>query len=87
MNPLVSLRFSDNPIIEDSDNKIWIGGEKDWNVPIMNSEQMYQAVKRLGVDTQLVVYPGEGHGIRKPSFQKDRLERYLAWYGKYLKTD
>ncbi len=65
---------------------LWIGGEKDWNVPIMNSEQMYQATKRLGIDTQLVVYPGEGHGIRKPSFQKDRYERYITWYAKYLKN-
>lgn len=64
-----------------------MGGEKDWNVPILNSEQLYQALKRLGRTTQLVVYPGESHGIRKPSFQKDRYERYLAWYGKYVKGE
>ncbi len=62
-----------------------MGGEKDWNVPILNSEQLYQALKRLGRTTELVVYPGEHHGIRKPSFQKDRFERYLAWYGRYVK--
>ena len=64
---------------------MWICGEKDWNVPVINSEQMYQAMKRLGRETQLVVYPGEFHGIRRPSYQKDRLERYLAWYDKYVK--
>lgn len=64
---------------------MWICGEKDWNVPVINSEQMYQAMKRLGRETQLVVYPGEFHGIRKPTYQKDRLERYLAWYDKYVK--
>jgi dipeptidyl aminopeptidase/acylaminoacyl peptidase len=64
---------------------LWMGGSEDWNVPILNSEQMYQAMKRLGRTTQLVVYPGEHHGIARPSFQKDRLERYLAWYGKYVK--
>ena len=63
-----------------------MGGEKDWNVPILNSEQLYQALKRLGRTTQLVVYPGEHHGIRKPTFQKDRYERYLAWYDKYVKS-
>ncbi|MGI9628201.1 MAG: prolyl oligopeptidase family serine peptidase [Longimicrobiales bacterium] len=63
-----------------------MGGEKDWNVPILNSEQLYQALKRLGRTTQLVVYPGEHHGIRRPSFQKDRMERYLAWYEKYVKV-
>ena len=64
---------------------LWMGGSDDWNVPILNSEQMYQAMKRLGRETQLVVYPGEHHGIRRPSFQKDRMERWLAWFGKYLK--
>lgn len=64
---------------------MWICGERDWNVPVINSEQMYQAMKRLGRETQLVVYPGEFHGIRRPSYQKDRYERYLAWYDKYVK--
>ena len=64
---------------------LWIGGSADWNVPIINSEQMYQAMKRLGKETQLVVYPGEHHGISKPSFVKDRFQRYLEWYNKYVK--
>jgi dipeptidyl aminopeptidase/acylaminoacyl peptidase len=62
-----------------------VGGEKDWNVPILNSEQLYQALKRLGRTTQLVVYPGEFHGIETPSYIKDLYERYLEWYGKYVK--
>ena len=62
-----------------------MGGEKDWNVPILNSEQLYQALKRLGRETLLVVYPGESHGIRRPSFLKDRSLRALGWYDKYLK--
>ena len=62
-----------------------MGGDHDWNVPIQNSEQLYQALRRLGVETQLVVYPNEHHGIRKPAFQLDRLERYLAWYDQYVK--
>ena len=62
-------------------------GEKDWNVPVLNSEQLYQAMRRLGKTAELVVYPGEHHGIRKPSFQKDRYERYLAWYAKYVKGE
>lgn len=66
---------------------LWIGGALDWNVPILNSEQMYQAMKRLGRETQLVVYPGEHHGIRRPTFQKDRFERFLGWYDKYVKDN
>jgi len=65
---------------------LFLGGEKDFNVPVAGGEQMYQALRSLGVDTQLVIYPGEYHTITKPSYQKDRLERYLAWYGKYLKN-
>ena len=64
---------------------LFLCGEVDWNVPLINSEQMYQALRRLGIDTELVVYPGESHGIRVPSYQKDRLTRYLAWYDRYLK--
>ncbi|HEX9894673.1 MAG TPA: S9 family peptidase, partial [Gemmatimonadales bacterium] len=63
---------------------LWIGGEKDWNVPIINSEQMYQAMRRLGRTTELVVYPGQFHGISKPSYVKDRYQRYLAWYDRFL---
>ena len=48
------------------------------------SEQMYQALRSLGVDAQLVIYPGQFHGITTPSYKKDRLERYLDWYGRYL---
>ena len=63
---------------------LWIGGSDDWNVPIINSEHMYQAMKRLGRETQLVVYPDEHHGLRRPSFIKDRYERYLNWFNKYV---
>jgi dipeptidyl aminopeptidase/acylaminoacyl peptidase len=61
-------------------------GQEDWNVPLINSEQFYQALRRLGVPTELVVYPGQGHSIERPSYQKDRYERYLAWYDKYLRA-
>lgn len=64
-----------------------IGGKEDWNVPILNSEQLYQALRRRGIETQLVVYPGESHSITRPSFRKDRYERYLAWYDRFLRTD
>jgi len=63
---------------------LFLGGEKDWNVPLAGGEQMYQALASLGVPTQLVVYPNSNHGISRPSYQKDRMERYLAWYAKYL---
>jgi dipeptidyl aminopeptidase/acylaminoacyl peptidase len=64
---------------------LFMGGEKDFNVPLAGGEQMYQALRSLGIDTQLVIYPGQFHGLTTPSYQRDRLERYLAWFDKYLK--
>jgi dipeptidyl aminopeptidase/acylaminoacyl peptidase len=63
---------------------LFVCGEKDFNVPLLNSEQMYQALRSLGRETQLVIYPGEYHSIKKPSYRRDRLQRYLDWYGRYL---
>ena len=64
---------------------LFLCGDKDFNVPLLNSEQMYQALRSLGVETQLVIYPGQHHAINKPTYRRDRLERYLAWYDKYLR--
>src|SRR5437588_4647888 len=41
----------------------------------------------VGVETQLVIYPNEFHGITRPSYVRDRYERYLAWYDKYVKKN
>jgi dipeptidyl aminopeptidase/acylaminoacyl peptidase len=62
-----------------------MGGADDVNVPLLNSEQLFQALRRLGRDTELVVYPGQNHGIGRPSYFKDRFERYIAWYDRYLR--
>ncbi len=64
---------------------LFMVGEKDFNVPAIGSEQMYQALRSIGTPTELIIYPGQFHGISLPSFQKDRFERYIAWYDKYLK--
>ena len=61
---------------------LFLGGEKDFNVPVQGGQQMYQALRSLGIDTQLVIYPNENHGISRPSYVRDRYERYLAWYDK-----
>ena len=66
---------------------LFMGGDIDWNVPILGGEQMYQALKQLGRTTELVVYPGEYHEFKIPSHLKDRLERYLAWYAYYVKGE
>jgi len=66
---------------------LFMGGNIDWNVPILGGEQMYQALKSLGRETELVVYPDEYHEFKTPSHMKDRLQRYLAWYAHYVKGD
>ncbi|MCW5319081.1 prolyl oligopeptidase family serine peptidase [Nostoc sp. KVJ3] len=62
---------------------LFLSGDRDTVVPLHNSEQMYDALKILGVETQLIIYPEQSHGISKPSYQRDRLQRYLTWYDKY----
>lgn len=59
-------------------------GEKDFNVPLLNSEQMYQALRAVGVPTRLVIYPGQFHGLTRPSYIRDRLQRHVDWYDRYV---
>lgn len=63
---------------------LFMGGDKDFNVPLNGGEQMYQALRSLGVPTELVIYPGQFHGLTQASFLRDRYQRYLDWYDKYL---
>ena len=62
-----------------------MGGEKDFNVPIGGGEQMYQALRTLGIPTELVVYPGEYHVFTRPSFIEDSNERIVGWFKRHLK--
>ncbi|HEX3253669.1 MAG TPA: S9 family peptidase [Pyrinomonadaceae bacterium] len=64
---------------------LFIHGENDNDVHITQAEEMYMALKRRGVDTVLVRYPREGHGLREPKHRVDALERTLAWFDRYLK--
>ena len=63
---------------------LFMCGDRDFNVPLLNSEQMYQALRSTGVDAQLVIYPEQHHGLAKPSYLRDRMQRYIDWFGKYL---
>ncbi len=65
---------------------LFMGGTKDFNVPVIGGEQMYQALRTLNVPTQLIIYPDQHHGLSLPSFNYDRLVRYVAWYDKYVKS-
>ncbi len=63
---------------------LFLCGESDFNVPLLNSEQMYQALRSLGVPAELVIYPDQFHGLKKPSYIIDRYKRYLDWYAKWI---
>jgi dipeptidyl aminopeptidase/acylaminoacyl peptidase len=63
---------------------LFLGGDKDFNVPIIGGEQMYQSLRTLGIPAQLVVYPGQHHVFTRPSFVKDLAERMSAWLDRYL---
>jgi dipeptidyl aminopeptidase/acylaminoacyl peptidase len=60
------------------------GGDRDFNVPIAGSEQMYQALRTLGVPTELIVYPGQFHELTRPSYIKFRMQRDLDWFDRHL---
>jgi dipeptidyl aminopeptidase/acylaminoacyl peptidase len=64
---------------------LYMGGDLDQNVPLLNTLQMYQAVRRNHRDTELVIYPGEHHDLARPSFLKDYYERSIAWYDARVK--
>jgi dipeptidyl aminopeptidase/acylaminoacyl peptidase len=64
---------------------LFIGCDKDFDVPLAGGEQMYQALRTLDVPTQLIIYPGQNHLLTRPSFIRDRLRRYIDWYDRYLK--
>jgi dipeptidyl aminopeptidase/acylaminoacyl peptidase len=64
---------------------LFMGGTKDFNVTLLNQEQMYQALQVLQVPTELVIYPNQFHGFTRPSYILDRYKRWLEWYARYLK--
>jgi len=59
-------------------------GERDSEVPTPQGYEFWHALKALGVDTQLVIYPDEGHGIRKLEHQHDIVRRTVGWFDRYL---
>ena len=60
-------------------------GQYDGECPMPQSREFWWAVKTLGVETQLVVYPGEGHEFLQPEHRRDVIDRLTAWFDHYLK--
>ncbi|MDB5709487.1 MAG: peptidase [Sphingomonas bacterium] len=59
-------------------------GERDIEVPPTQSVEYWHALKDMGVETSLVIYPEEGHGIRGPANVADVRKRTVAWFDRFL---
>ncbi len=77
-SPLRYVRQAQTPTL-------FIHGEQDNDVHITQAEEMYMALKRRGVESVLVRYPREGHGLREPLHRVDALQRTVAWFDRFLK--
>jgi dipeptidyl aminopeptidase/acylaminoacyl peptidase len=64
---------------------IFLGGRVDWNVPVINAELMYQAMKVQGIDAELVVYPNAHHGGWPEEYELDYLRRVATWFDQHVK--
>ena len=59
-------------------------GAEDVRVPLSQGLEFYRSLRALGVPTEMVIYPGEQHGIGRPSHRMDRLQRTLDWFARYV---
>ena len=62
-----------------------IHGAQDLRVPFAQGQEFFNSLRRLGVDTEMVVYPRTPHGPTEPKFLMDVSERILVWFNKYLR--
>jgi dipeptidyl aminopeptidase/acylaminoacyl peptidase len=77
-SPFVHVRNAKTPTLI-------LQGDADTVDPLGQSQELYRGLKRYGVDTELVVYPREPHGLHEEKHLIDRLHRIVGWYDKYMK--
>jgi len=76
-SPIESIKQAHTPTL------IYVG-ELDVECPAPQSFEFWHALRTLNVPTQLVVYPGSGHWIRKPDQVRDVRKREADWFARYL---
>jgi dipeptidyl aminopeptidase/acylaminoacyl peptidase len=59
-------------------------GERDIECPASQTVEFWHAMKAVGVPTSIMIYPGEGHGLRDPAHAEDAMQRTLQWFEKYV---
>ncbi|HEY3811743.1 MAG TPA: S9 family peptidase [Caulobacteraceae bacterium] len=95
MIPFFGASFYDDPAIYEKLSPIFYiknahtptfiyVGERDVECPAPQSLEYWHGLKAMGVETSLVIYPGEGHGIRKPEHVHDLADRIVGWFDKHL---
>jgi dipeptidyl aminopeptidase/acylaminoacyl peptidase len=62
-----------------------IHGINDRGVPVGQAYEFYTGLKDVGVETEMIVYPREGHSIQEYAHQLDLQKRVVAWFDKHLK--
>ena len=78
LSPIDTIRQAKTPTF------IWVG-ERDIECPPAQSVEMFNGLREEHVPSSLVIYPGEGHGVRQPDHVRDVDARSIAWFAKYLK--
>jgi dipeptidyl aminopeptidase/acylaminoacyl peptidase len=63
---------------------LMLHGAEDTNVPLAQAEYLHRALRRFGVEHELVVYPRENHSIRERHHQIDLLNRTRSWFDRWL---
>ncbi len=59
-------------------------GEKDVRVPVSQGQELFNALRKQGVPTQMVIYPRQPHGIGEPRLRVDRSKRVVQWFERWI---
>ncbi|XP_042030975.1 acylamino-acid-releasing enzyme-like isoform X2 [Salvia splendens] len=85
----LALLHSKSPIAHVSKVKsptIFLLGAKDLRVPVSNGIQYARALKEKGVETKVIIFPNDVHGIDKPQSDYESYLNISAWFNKHLKS-
>ena len=66
-----------------------VHSEQDWRCPLEQAQRMFVALRRRGVEAEMIIFPGEGHELTRtgqPRHRRQRFDAVLEWWGRYLKA-
>ena len=77
-SPITHVRNLKTPIL-------LLHGQNDSAVPVAQAQEFHHAATEQGIEAELVIYPGAGHGISKGTHRVDIQARVLEWFDRHLK--